>query len=354
MTGEIYNFTAGAVKIASDLLTNEQPIPHRSNEFMKLYKNISSKLLLYLNCDDTYSNIILSGSGTTGIECLILNYTVNKNCLYISNGYWGDRCIKIARERGHKENLFSYKKEITENLNYNEIEEIIKSKKIETIIMVHHETSSSILNDLQKMNDICAIYNCDMVVDTVSSIGVIEINLKKLPQISFITFSSGKGLLSFPGLSFIIGKKDNFEECKNYKKNSFYLDINEYYESGKLLQTLTTPAVGIIQTTYKALFTLPKYEKYIALNNYIIQEFEKINIYQLAIKEKFYFGTIFLYPKPTNEEHFFEYLENNRIFILKCKQQLSKKAFQVCNIGEISYKDVDFMIEIINNYFNHF
>lgn len=113
----MYNFTTGPIKINEKLIINEQPIPHRSNIFKELYKNISIKNLDYLNCNNNYSSILLTGSGTLSVEILISNYTVNKNCLYISNGYFGDKWIDIANI--YKDNIIYYVKKITENLDCN-------------------------------------------------------------------------------------------------------------------------------------------------------------------------------------------------------------------------------------------
>ena len=345
------NFTPGPVTLLNNILEAEQPPPHRCNRFEDLYAKMNLRLLNYLNCDESkYRSIIIPGSGTIGIECLILSYSSKKNCLYLSNGSFGDRWSDIAHI--YKENIHIYKRNTGDNLDYDEIENIIKEKNIESVFLVHHETSSCVLNDVAALNNVCIRHNVDIILDAVSTIAVTEIDLEKLSTVSFISFSSNKGLLSYPGISFIIGKIEKFEECQTYKNKSFYLDLNRYYDYSKINQTPTTPAVGVIQQTYKSMNNLPKFTKYIDLNKYIIEEMKKINISEVEVKDKFYFCTNFWYPKNLNEGDFFKYLEQEKIYIYKCKQGLKGKAFQVSNLGEVTKEDVDYMIKKLDEYFS--
>lgn len=348
----MYNFTAGPIKMEDSLTNCKQPVPHRSKLFENLYRKIKNNISLLLNSNKEHSCVIIPGSGTLGVECLISNYVIHKKGLFISNGSFGNKWINIGKI--YNKNINTYIKPINQNLNYKEIEEIIKKENIETILFVYHETSCCILNNIIKLNKICKKYNVDMVVDAVSAIGVIYINLQNLSQISFITFSSNKGLLSYPGISFIVGKNKKFKECKNYEKKSFYLDINNYIEYSKINQTPTTPAVNVIETTNRSIESIiqtPNYSKYKELNKYIIDEMKKIGISHIDVKDKFYFCTNFWYPKIINENEFFSYLESKNIFLYKCKGELMGKAFQISNIGNINKKDVDFVINTIYSFF---
>lgn len=352
MYNYMYNFTAGPIQMKDSLINCKQPLPHRSRLFENLYRKIKENVSLLLNSDKEHNCVIIPGSGTLGVECLISNYVVHKNSLFISNGTFGDKWIKIGKI--YNKDIKTYIKLMNDSINYKEIEEIIKKENIETIFLVYHETSYCILNNIIKLNKVCKKYNIDMVVDAVSAIGVIDINLQILSQISFITFSSNKGLLSYPGISFIVGKKNKFKECENYEKKSFYLNINNYVEYSEINQTPTTPAVNVIETTNRSIESIlktPNYSKYKELNKYIIDKMKKIGISHIDFENKFYFCTNFWYPKIINENEFFSYLESKNIFLYKCKGELMGKAFQISNIGNISKKDVDFVINTIYSFF---
>ena len=113
------NFTPGPVTLVDNMLTEEQPPPHRSGRFQDLYLKMNLRILEYLNCSGSaYKSIIIPGSGTIGLECLILSYATKKNCLYLSNGSFGDRWASIANI--YKDNIHIYKKNTGENLNFDE------------------------------------------------------------------------------------------------------------------------------------------------------------------------------------------------------------------------------------------
>ena len=59
------------------------------------------------------------------------------------------------------------------------IENIIKEKNIESVFLVHHETSSCVLNDVAALNNVCIRHNVDIILDAVSTIAVTEIDLEK-------------------------------------------------------------------------------------------------------------------------------------------------------------------------------
>lgn len=126
-------------KILSKL--SRQVIPHRSNEFRQLFKEITTLTKEVFNTRKDV--IILTGSSTPGMESAIASI-VDKDdtILVLSNGKFGERFIDISQRYG---DVISYKREWGEDFNIEEIEEILKKNDIKAIAMVHNETSTGIL-----------------------------------------------------------------------------------------------------------------------------------------------------------------------------------------------------------------
>ena len=91
--------------------------------------------------------------------------------------------------------------------------------------MVHCETSTGMVNDLDGVAAFAKRENIKLSVDVISSIGLIEIDLSGIYLASGV---SGKGLLSYTGISMVFY---NGEVLKNSIKIPHYLNLYNYTKS---------------------------------------------------------------------------------------------------------------------------
>jgi len=99
--------------------------------------------------------------------------------------------------------------------------EIVKSKATH-LAMVHSETTSGTINDIEKF---AAYYkknhNMTILIDAVSSFGAYPISME---NIDFLVSSSNKNIEAMPGFSFIIANKKSLQACKG-NATTLSLDI---------------------------------------------------------------------------------------------------------------------------------
>ncbi|MFC2048879.1 pyridoxal-phosphate-dependent aminotransferase family protein [Elusimicrobiota bacterium] len=224
-----------------------EEISHREPEFTELLQEVRRKIKDLAGGDEGYAVIMFTGSGTAALDSAIGSLSKNSHLAILNNGVYGQRLINIARQYGFhiEEVVFHGYPELTK------IEEVMSSTDITHMLMVHHETSSGLLNPLKQIGDMCKKYKKELIVDAISSIAVQNIDVIK-DNISFMIGSSNKGIGGAEGLSFIVAKKTELNNVDS-RKQSYYLDLRSNYEKQERGQTLFTPAVRIFSGLNEAL-----------------------------------------------------------------------------------------------------
>lgn len=213
------------------------PISHRETLFLDDLKE-TKRLLRYLTkCNNVE---ICLGTGTLANDIIAAQLSlINKNGLVVSNGEFGERLIDHAQ----RFNL-SFKPIRTKwgtPLDYTAIERNVRRNNSHWIWVVHHETSTGMLNDLSRIQNIVKKYNLLFCVDCISSIGAVPVNLA---SVDFASGTSGKAISSYPGLSFVFYKK-------LYSSNKIiprYLDLQLYKRKEGIPFTSSSNLVSALKT----------------------------------------------------------------------------------------------------------
>ena len=243
--------TPGPVNVASNVRSAiaSPDICHREPEFDRLLNSIEKKLLRLFELEAEkgrkcgYRAVVISGSGSAANESMLSSVVGDKNILIISNGEFGDRLYKTSNI--YNKNTFLLAFPWGERLDLERIERYLKHQKIDMIAMVHHETSSGLLNPLKSIGALAKANGATFIVDCVSSAGAEYINVKE-NNIAFFSSSSSKAIGSYPGLSFVVGKKSEFKKLKHLPAKTSYLNLYTFYRFLKdSKQTPNTPAVPL-------------------------------------------------------------------------------------------------------------
>ncbi|MGG1139759.1 aminotransferase class V-fold PLP-dependent enzyme [Bacillus mycoides] len=218
MTKE-YTFLPGPVEIETSVQKAfaTTPISHRSNQFRLTIENVKERLLKMTKAKNVQ---IMLGTGTLANDAISLQLSFLKGKgLVITNGEFGNRLVGHAKRAGLT--YYTYKKEMGEPLVYTELEKIITTDEYEWLWFVHHETSTSMLNNLEELTELSKKYKIKLCVDCISSIGAIPIDLK---DVYFASGVSGKAIKSYTGLSFVFHN----HSIKVNEEIPAYMDIGMY------------------------------------------------------------------------------------------------------------------------------
>jgi 2-aminoethylphosphonate-pyruvate transaminase len=356
-------FTPGPVNVAQNLRTAicRQDICHREADFDCLLRSIENKLLQLFeirNASD-YRAVVITGSGTAANESILSSVVGDKNILILSNGEFGERLHNISRV--HNKHTFLLEFVWGQNLDLKKIEAYLKRHPIDVIAMVHHETSSGMLNPLEKIGRLAKSHGAMFVVDCVSSAGAEIIDLEKW-HIAFCSSSSSKAIASYCGLSFVIGKTQAFEKLKNLPVKSTYLNLYNFYYSLKTFsQTPNTPAVPLFYALEQALTNILSEG---ALNRYGDLQ-EKASILRrgmLKLGLKFLIDqqdmcsvltTVYI-PSYIDVDILRHKLRDKSIIIYEGKGCFKDRVFQVGNIGELSFDDIQYFLATLGGILRSF
>ncbi|OGT64010.1 MAG: 2-aminoethylphosphonate--pyruvate transaminase [Gammaproteobacteria bacterium RIFCSPHIGHO2_12_FULL_45_9] len=229
------------------------------NDYKKIVADIRSQLLSIANCDTRhYTTVLMQGSGSFGVEA-VLGCTINRRkhqILILVNGVYGKRMVEMSRVLALPHVV--YEVDDDKSFDANVLRHILQENpKITHLAVVHCETTTGMLNDIESIGKLAHEQQLYYIVDAMSSFGGMEFDISHL-QIDFLISSSNKCLQGVPGFSFVICKKEPFVElCQNNAK-SLCLDLYSQWlemekDSGKWRYTSPTHSVLAFEQALKEL-----------------------------------------------------------------------------------------------------
>ena len=128
-----------------------------------------------------------------------------------------------------------------------------ESEVISHLAVIHHETTTGLLNDIKSIGKICGQYGIEMIVDAMSSFAGIPIDMEEM-NIKYLASSSNKCIQGMAGISFVIANKESLEKTKNIKPRNLYLNMYKQYSYFKdNYQMRFTPPVQILYALKQAI-----------------------------------------------------------------------------------------------------
>ncbi|WP_041394362.1 pyridoxal-phosphate-dependent aminotransferase family protein [Photobacterium profundum] len=355
-------FTPGPVNLAENVRSSigKKDICHREVEFDRLLISIETKLLQVFNVDtDDYRAVVITGSGTAANESILSSVVGNKHILILSNGEFGERLNKISKI--HNKNTHFLPFPWGEGFDLKKVDDYLTKHQIDVVAMVHHETSSGMLNSLDDIGLLTKKHGATFVVDCVSSAGAEVIDMEKC-NIAFISSSSSKAIGSYSGLSFVIGKTEEFEKLKDLPAKTMYLNLYTFYSFiKKYSQTPNTPAVHLFYALEQALSNI--IDK--GVDNYYEDLKDKANLLRQGIlnlglkflieqKNMCSILTTVCVPLNVNVSVLRKELRDKSIVIYEGKGCFQGKVFQVGNIGELSINEIEYFLSSLKEILNDF
>ena len=220
-------------------------IGHRETEFTSLLQETRSLLLEVSGVSGDYSPVVLTGSGTTGIEASITSLGGSVNgVLVLSNGVYGERAAQIAQVFGipHKLEKFDW----TAPIPLDRAEELIAATDHDAVYLIHHETTTGVLNPLREIAAVAKDHGKWVMADTVSSIGGEELDPESW-GVDLIIGSANKCLRGVPGIAFVVASGPFLEAISHRRPVAYSTDLVGTLKREEDGETPFTPAV---QATY--------------------------------------------------------------------------------------------------------
>lgn len=214
-------------------------VSHRGPEVQHLLQTVRRDLLAVAGvAAPDWQAVLLGGSGTVAIESCLAALR-GRRVLVIANGPYGERAGDIAHYHGVlvQPLTFGWGEIVPET----EIERAIVDGRPEYLYMVHHETATGRLNDLQSAARIASAHDVRVIADTISSFAGEVLPLEEW-GIEAALGSSTKCLRAVPGVAFVIARR-RFLEMAAGLDGVHYSHLGMHFRAGEHGSTPFTPPV---------------------------------------------------------------------------------------------------------------
>lgn len=219
----------------------------REKEFAELIAGIRNDLVSVVAKGDAYTTVLFSGSGTAAMDSVISSVPApGKKIAVIVNGAYGDRMVKIAR--AYNIPCLEIGFEWGEKIDIEKVERLINGDPdIDCLAVVHHETTTGILNPIAEIGKIAKKSGLTYIVDTISSYAGIPIDAVGC-SIDYLMSTSNKCIQGMAGIAFVVCRKDALLKIGSYPRRSFYLSLYDQYQY--LEDTGQTQFTAPVQVVY--------------------------------------------------------------------------------------------------------
>ena len=299
--------------------------------------------------NEKYTAVLFCGSGTINIDvCLNSLLPEGKKILVINNGAYSSRAVEICQYYGLEHINLAFPVDEIPNLDV--IEETLKQNPdIALVHTTHNETGTGILNPIKEIGALVHQYNAVFTVDTTSTYAMRPINIEE-DNIDFCMASAQKGLMSFTGLSFVVGNKSIIEKSAGYPKRSYYCNLFLQYDFfRKTGEMHFTPPVQTIYATVQALKEYwnegeqAKWARHTRVFNAINAGLDELGFRQV-IKPELRAGLVSSAIYPDDECWNFEKVHDycyERGFTIYPGKISTANTFRLCALGAIDKEDID-------------
>ena len=197
------------------------------NAFNSMTASVCRDLSGIAHAGETHVCVPLQGSGTFAVEAALGTLVPRDGKVLVPNN--GAYCQRIVR-------ILNYLQRATVVLDFREDEPADPQRiaaalqadpAITHVAQVHCETGTGILNPLPEIAAVVADHGRELIVDAMSSFGVIPIDVRRLPFAALVA-ASGKCLEGVPGMGFVIARRDTLAAAQG-NSPSLAMDLHDQW-----------------------------------------------------------------------------------------------------------------------------
>ena len=319
-------------------------ICHRESEFTELLHGIQAKLLKAFvpGAESEYAAVVLTGSGTSAVESAMMSSIPHgKRMLIINNGVYGERLSQMVGL--HRLGVSELKYEWTVRPDPERLKLALRQHpEVHGVAMVHHETTTGLLNPVKDIADVVDGQNRVFIVDAVSSLAGETIDIAG-SHIYMVAGTAGKCIQGFPGVSFVLVRKGFLERMRVYPKRSWYLHLTHYVDDHGQGTVPFTPAVQVYYAFDEALNELleegvqKRIQRYKKMAMLIRERMTKLGIKPVLTPDRLS-NTITAYylPEGLTYQSLHDRLKEQGYVIDAGQGNLENKIFRVANMGALT------------------
>jgi aspartate aminotransferase-like enzyme len=195
--------------------------------------------------------LLFTASGSAAFESAVVNMlSPGSRVLAVAAGEFGERWGALATAYGADVQELRY--DWGETPRAEDVRARTEETGAEVVFLVHSETSTGVVTDVQTLAQAAHEAGALVVVDAVSSLGAVPLETDAW-ELDVVVAGSQKALMTPPGLSLAAVSPAAWERAGNATNPRFYLDWARMKTSLETGTTPFTPAVSLVASLDKAL-----------------------------------------------------------------------------------------------------
>jgi 2-aminoethylphosphonate-pyruvate transaminase len=315
---------------------------HREPEAAGLMSRTRAKATAVCGGDERFTSVLFAGSGTAALEAAFSSVVPRDGkILVLDNGNYGERLHRIVSVHGIPERHLEFG--WTNPMDPAVIDAALaEDPSITHVGLVHHETSTGMLNPLREIGQVVARHGRSLLVDGISSVGAEPFDMVA-DNVDWLVGTANKCLEGLPGVSFVCARRDRLDELAQVPTRTFYLDLHGHYVAqDQVGAPLFTPAVQVMFAFEKALDLMlaegvdARIARYRALAAQLRAGFDARGLRYLLPAEHWSNSvTNLLVPRGIRYADLHDGLKDEGFIVYGVQEQLGD-VFRVANMGQLS------------------
>ncbi len=242
----------GPVPVPSEVsLQMAKPmINHRGAYFKERYPAVLARLAPLFGTKNQIH--MITGSGTSGMEAAVSNLvSPGTPVLCLVGGFFGKRWAELCKAYGGTVHVLDFPWD--EGVDPEQVKDYLEQHpEIELIFMVHNESSTAVLNDVESVSKARGNHGALLVVDAVSALGGTSCEMDTW-GLDVVVSASQKCLMTPPGTAFISFSSRAREYSEKCQASRYYFDVRLYDKYMEKSETPFTPNIHNVFALEEAL-----------------------------------------------------------------------------------------------------
>lgn len=323
-------------------------ICHRETECAELLQGIQQKILRAFvpGTESDYVAAVVTGSGTAAVEAAVLSSIPQGNrALVINNGVYGARLSTMVNtdRLGVAELTVDWTTRPDPERLFLALDQ---RPEIQTVAMVHHETTTGLINPVKEIAQVVEAQHRVFVLDSVSGLGGESVDIPGA-GLALVAGTAGKCIQGFPGVSFVLIRRSFLARMKAYPPRSVYLHLPFYVDEDGNSVIPFTPAVQVLYGFDEALSELleegvgnriQRFKRHAGLIRTRMAELGM----QPVLPAEWQSNTLTSYYLPSGVSYqiLHDRLKEQGYVIYAGQGQLASTIFRVANMGSLKDQDI--------------
>ena len=236
--------TPGPTAVPPEVLAAlaEPVLHHRGPDFKEVFARVRARLREVFRTRNEV--LVLTASGSGAFESAVANLlSPGERVLVGTWGEFGERWAKLAAAYGCEVHTLTY--EWGETPSADDLAARLRETGAEVALLVHSETSTGVVADLESLAAACREPGALAVVDAVSSLGAVPVETDAW-GLDVVVTGSQKALLCPPGLGFVSVSERALAKAQTATSPRFYWDWAGLLKAQQEDTTRFTPAVATV------------------------------------------------------------------------------------------------------------